>query len=298
MTTKGIRVLSLFDGISIGRLALERANIKVAEYHAYEIDATALAISKYNWPDIVQRGDVTQINFDEFKGFDLLLCGSPCQDLSQYTNGRQGLEGPHSGLFYYGAKAVALGICNHFLFENVAGMPTKDKDIMTDLLGVCPVKLCSSLVSAQTRARLYWSGLVPHVETTAVKAQDILQSDYAPRDTYTAVMCHPDAKTGMMNRLLRMRLQQFAAVPDDNGEYLHGSIPYGLRYYNLTEGQRYSLRRLTAIELERLQTMPDDYTKYGIRKDAVVEMGYHARHHAIGNAWTTDIVKAFLYNLR
>lgn len=294
---KGIKVLSLFDGISIGRLALANAGIAVSEYHSFEIDAAAISISSYSNPDILQRGDVTQIDFEEFRGFDLLLCGSPCQDLSQYTVDRHGLEGKHSSLFWYGAKAVDLGICKHFLFENVAGMRNSDKEIISDALGIQPVRICSSLVSAQSRARYYWTDLPATITECKVKAQEILQSDIAPRDTYTAVLTDPDSLSGQYARLLRKRIQQFASIPDPNGIYLHGSIPYGKRYYNLIEGQRYSLRRLTAVELERLQTMPDNYTKYGIRNGDVCEMGYHARHHAIGNAWTTKIIEAFVSSL-
>lgn len=80
-------------------------------------------------------------------------------------------------------------------------------------------------------------------------------------------------------------------------EYLHGSIPYGKRYYNLTEGVRYRLERLTARELERLQTLPDDYTRYGYRDGKYVELGYHARHHAIGNAWTAEVIRYILSHM-
>lgn len=294
-----LKVLSMFDGISIGRLVLEQLGYE-CEYHAFEIDQRAISIAQFNFPDTIQHGDITNINYDDFAGFDLLLCGSPCQDLSQYNNNRQGLQGIKSSLFFYGAQAVKLGICKHFLFENVGGMRRVDREVMTDCLGVEPIQMCSSLFSAQSRNRLYWTDLsvdVPTTRQTYDTAQSILEYGIAPRNNYTAVMTHPDSKTGLMHRMEKQRIQQFKAIPDPNGEYVHGSIEYGLRYYNLVKGQRYHLERLTAVELERLQKMPDNYTKYGYRGGVMVEMGYHARHHAIGNSWTVDAIKHILKNL-
>lgn len=300
---KTLKVLSLFDGISIGQLALNEVvhgkDIEI-EYHAFEIDQRAVSITQYNFPKTIQHGDIQGINYDEFSGFDLLLCGSPCQDLSQYTQDRQGLAGIKSKLFFYGAQAVQLGICRHFLFENVAGMRKIDRDVMTECLGVEPRRMCSSLVSAQTRSRLYWTDIgfdVPTERLCTMTAQDILESGIAPRDTYTAVMCHPDSKSNMLHRMQVERIQQFKCIEDPEGEYLHGSIPYGRRYYNLTEGVRYRLERLTARELERLQTLPDDYTRYGYRDGKYVEIGHHARHHAIGNAWTAEVIRYILSHM-
>lgn len=299
----GIRVLSLFDGISIGRLALERAGIKVAEYVAYEIDRTAIRISSYNWPDIKHMGDVTTLDFEAYRGFDLLLCGSPCQDLSHMTTNRLGLEGSKSNLFYWGAKCVQLGLCKYFLFENVAGMRKVDKEAMTEILGVEPIRICSSTVSAQTRGRLYWTNL-PYDEVFSHKAdaQDVLTDGIAPRDHYTAVITHSDSRTGLPNQIAKERAMQFKCYVDDEAVYCHKIIGHTNKYYRLKEGQRYRLDLLNAVELERLQTMPDNYTKYGValpgERPGVKEIGYHSRHHAIGNAWTTDIISNFVINLK
>lgn len=295
-----LRVLSLFDGISIGQLALHQLGFDV-EYHAFEIDQAAISITQLNFPNTIQHGSVEDIDYEEFRGFDLLLCGSPCQDLSQCTADRKGLEGSKSKLFFYGARAVELGICKHFLFENVAGMRAIDKKVMTDCLGVEPVKICSSKFSAQTRARLYWTDLpitAPNHRFTAVTAQDMLEYGIAPRDTYTAVMTSPDSKASLLHRMEKQRIQQFKVIEDPDGEYLHGGSKYGMRYYRLHPGKRYRLERLTAIELERLQTMPDDYTRWGYRNGKIVEIGYHTRHHAIGNAWTTEAIKYILSNIK
>lgn len=298
MITTGIRVLSMFDGISVGRLALERAGIKVAEYHTFEIDKIASSIARYHWPDIIEHGNIEDIDYSLFEDFDLLLCGSPCQDLSAFTKNRKGLEGDKSRLFFYGARAMELGICRNFLFENVAGMRTVDRKVMTDCIGVEPVRLCSSLVSAQSRGRLYWTNLPVQINEHRAVAQSVLEHGIAPRDTYTAILCSPDSVSSLLRKMAKHRVQQFKAIPDNQGEYLHGSMEYGKRYYNLTEGQRYRLERLLPVELERLQTLPDNYTKYGLRNGDVVEIGYHSRHHAIGNAWTADIITDILRALK
>lgn len=299
-TNHTIKVLSMFDGISIGQLALKELGYDV-EYHAFEIDQKAISITQYNFPNTIQHGNIEDIDYSMFEGFDLLLCGSPCQDLSQFNYAREGLAGIKSKLFFYVAQAVKLGVCKHFLFENVAGMRNVDKHVMNECLGVEPYRMCSSLFSAQTRARYYWTDLhvdVPTERLTTATANDILESGIAPRDTYTAVMCHPDSRSTLLHRMEKQRIQQFKCIEDPNGDYLHGSLEFGKRYYNLTEGVTYRLERLTAKELERLQTMPDDYTRYGYRDGKVVEMGYHSRHHAIGNAWTVEAIKYILRNLQ
>ena len=119
-----MNVLSLFDGISCGRLALERAGIKVDNYYASEIDKHAIKITQYNYPDTIQLGDVTKIDFNQFKGkIDLLIGGSPCQDLSISKANRQGLRGERSGLFFTYVKARDIIQPKYFLLENNYSMP-------------------------------------------------------------------------------------------------------------------------------------------------------------------------------
>lgn len=294
-----LKVLSMFDGISCGLEALKEAGIPVAEYHAFEIDSTAIQISRYQHPEIIRHGDIRSINYEDFRGFDLLLCGSPCQDFSQLNYDGKGLEGDKSGLFFYGAKAVELGICKHFLFENVCGIKRHDLDIMNCLLGTTAYRTCSSLVSAQTRARYYWTDWSWELhEEKHPDATGILESGLAPRDTYTAVCTSPDSRSALLHRLIKRRIKQFKVYEAEDGEYMHGSVPTDSEYYNLIEGHRYRLSRLTATELERLQTLPDDYTKYGIRCGKVVEMGYHSRHKAIGNGWTVRVIKQALQAMK
>ena len=158
-----MNVLSLFDGISCGRLALERAGIPVDRYVAYEIEPNAIKVSKANWDDIEHCGDVTTADFNQYKGFDAIIGGFPCQDLSINKKNREGLDGKRSGLFWHLVRAIEEVKPKYFLVENNYKMPKKDQDIITQTLGVEPILIYSGKVSAQSRYRLYWTN-IPNVQ--------------------------------------------------------------------------------------------------------------------------------------
>ena len=125
-----MRVLSLFDGISCGQLALRRAGVKIDVYYASEIDKYAIQVTQKNFPNTIQLGDVTKIDFTQFIGkIDLLIGGSPCQDLSIAKKDRKGLEGSRSGLFFKYVEALQTIKPKYFLLENVASMKKEDRDI-------------------------------------------------------------------------------------------------------------------------------------------------------------------------
>lgn len=128
-----MKVLSLFDGISCARVALDRANIPVETYFASEIDKYAISISQKNYPDIIQIGDVKDISSVGAK-IDLIIGGSPCQDLSIAKKDRKGLEGERSSLFYEYVRILNEFKPKYFILENVASMPKKDKEIITQKL--------------------------------------------------------------------------------------------------------------------------------------------------------------------
>ena len=179
-----MNVLSLFDGISCGRVALERAGIKVDTYYASEIDKYAIKITQKNYPDTIQLGDVNNIDFTQSIGkIDLLLGGSPCQDLSIAKQNRQGLKGERSKLFWKYVEALNTIKPKWFIFENVASMKKADKDIITKELGVEPIMIDSALVSAQQRKRLYWTNIpgIEQPEDKHIYLQDILESEYTDR---------------------------------------------------------------------------------------------------------------------
>jgi len=169
-----MKVLSLFDGISCARVAIERAGIPIQSYHACEIDKYAIQVAKKNYPSTVHLGDVREIK--EKIDVDLLIGGSPCQDLSIAKKGRKGLEGDRSGLFWEYVRIRELMQPKYFILENVASMPQKDKDIITEAMGVQPVMFNASLVSAQTRKRLFWTNIPFELpEDCGILLKDILQ---------------------------------------------------------------------------------------------------------------------------
>ena len=149
-----MKVVSLFDGISCLRVALGDREV---EYHASEIDPYAIKVSHANYPDIKRLGDVRKVEMIE--DVDLLCGGSPCQDLSVAKNGRKGLEGDKSSLFYEYLRILHLLKPKWFILENVNSMPKKDRDIITKEMGVEPIMIDASLVSAQSRKRLFWTNI-------------------------------------------------------------------------------------------------------------------------------------------
>jgi DNA-cytosine methyltransferase len=155
-----MNVLSLFDGISCARVALDRAGLPVKTYFACEIDKNAIAISQKNYPDIVRLGDVREVKGTSLPGeVDLLIGGSPCTDLSIAKKDRKGLAGTHSSLFWEYVRILREVKPRWFVLENVASMPKADKEVITRELGVEPVMFDASLVSAQSRKRLFWTNL-------------------------------------------------------------------------------------------------------------------------------------------
>ena len=153
---KPLRVLSLFDGISCGQVALERAGIPVEVYYASEIDKYAIQVTQKNYPNTIQLGDVEKIDFTQYEGkIDLLIGGSPCTNLSIAGN-HKGLEGDESRLFWEYVRAIKECKPKYFLLENVESMSDKDKEIISQELGCYPIMINSSLVSAQNRKRYYW----------------------------------------------------------------------------------------------------------------------------------------------
>lgn len=152
-----MKILSLFDGISCARVALKKAKKKVTFYAASEIDKYAIEISQRNWPDIVHVGDIRKLN--GFSNIDLLIGGSPCQDLSIAKANRKGLKGERSGLFWEYVRILKEVKPEYFILENVASMPKEAQvEITMTLFNIPPIMIDAALVSAQRRKRLFWVG--------------------------------------------------------------------------------------------------------------------------------------------
>lgn len=171
-----MNVLSLFDGISCARVALDRAGIEVNAYMASEIEKNAIKVSEKNYPDIIRVGDVVRL---EVEGqVDLLIGGSPCTDLSIAKKDRKGLEGDKSCLFWEFVRIKKECNPQWFILENVASMPKADRDIITREMGVEPVMFNASLVSAQCRKRLFWTNIPFDLPADrGILIKDILEAD-------------------------------------------------------------------------------------------------------------------------
>jgi len=173
-----LNVISLFDGISCGRVALERAGIQIDKYYASEIDKYAIRIAQKNYPGTMQIGDVTQVKGSKYKGIDLLIGGSPCQGFS-FAGKQLNFMDPRSRLFFEFVRILGEATPKHFLLENVK-MKQEYQDIITRYLGVKPVEINSSLVSAQNRKRLYWTNIpgITQPDDKGIFLKDIIHEQF------------------------------------------------------------------------------------------------------------------------
>ena len=170
-----MNVLSLFDGMSCGRIALERLGIPVDNYYASEIDKYAIQVSQANYPDIIQVGDVTELDLSTLPKIDLVMGGSPCQGFS-FAGKQLAFDDPRSALFFEFHKAISYLQPKYFLLENVR-MKKEYLDIISEYMGVEPIFINSSLVSAQSRQRYYWTNIpgIEQPEERGIVLRDILE---------------------------------------------------------------------------------------------------------------------------
>ena len=285
-----MRVLSLFDGIACGRLALKRANIPVGVYYASEIDKNAIKVAKTNFPDIIEVGDVTKLKFEAFKGqIDLLIGGSPCQNLS-ICGDRKGLEGKESRLFFNYLDALNTVKPKHFLLENNYSMSKENRDAITKYVGVEPILINSSLVSAQNRKRLYWTNIpnVTEPEDKQLHLKDIIESGYADRDKSLCLTRRYSGFGGSQSCLCRRYFGKHMGTPVFLSEELRNKAYELWKENPYFETNEVFMRALTSIECERLQTLPDNYTN-------CIPETY--RKQVIGNGWTVDVIAHIFKNL-
>lgn len=172
-------VLSLFDGISCAKVAVERLGIPVGKYYASEIDKYAIQVSSKNHPDAIQLGDINNHEQRELEPIDLLIGGSPCQDLSIAKKDRKGLSGDRSGLFYKYVEVLRTRKPRYFILENVASMSKEARDTISEELGVQPIMINAALVGAQNRKRYFWTNIegVTLPEDRGVYLKDVLEEN-------------------------------------------------------------------------------------------------------------------------
>lgn len=174
-----MKVLSLFDGISCGMVALERAGIPVERYVAYEIDKYAVQVSEKNYPMIEHKGDVFDGDFSEYKGFDILIGGSPCTfwSIARSNKRETNPDGIGGQLFMQYVRALRESEVPYFLYENNHSIAQEIKDFISEKLGVQPIMINSALVSAQQRKRCYWTNIpgVTQPKDKGIILEDILE---------------------------------------------------------------------------------------------------------------------------
>ena len=253
-----ITVFSAFDGAGIGLLALKRAGIPVAKYYASEVDKYAIQVAKKNHPEIIHVGDVKQCYARNFPKIDLLIGGSPCQDLSIAKANREGLNGARSGLFWHFVRLLRTMKPLYFLLENVASMSKEDKAKITEIMGVEPILINSALVSAQQRKRLYWTKIpgITQPQDKGILLKDVIENGIAMDLKSRAII----SSAGRTTEREYFKKQQGTMVKTHDG---------------------ISFRKLTPVECERLQTWPDNYTE-GVSNTQ--------RYKIIGNGWTSDVI--------
>ena len=172
-----MNVLSLFDGMSCGRIALERLGIKVDNYYASEIDKYAMKVSEANYPDIIQVGDITELDLSTLPKIDLIMGGSPCQGFS-FAGKQLAFDDPRSALFFEFVRCVKELKPKYFLLENVR-MKKEYLDVISEYMGVEPIMINSALVSAQNRVRYYWTNIpgIEQPEQRGIVLRDILETN-------------------------------------------------------------------------------------------------------------------------
>lgn len=281
--------MSLFDGISCGRMALERAGVRIDEYHASEIDKNAIMVSEHWYKDIVRYGDVRTINAENLPKIDLLIGGSPCQSFSK-AGKRDGFDGK-SGLFFEFVRLLEQTRPSYFLLENVK-MKNEWRDIISEHLGVEPILLNSNLYSAQNRSRYYWTNipLDPPVDQK-IYLDSVVLDDALP-------ICLTEARTEEAKAIRKQyramgkdycprRGKELVERTDGKSNCLTATFSNKEHLVKLKEG---GTRKLLPIEWERLQTLPDGYTD-------VCGLGDTARYKLIGNGWTVDALAHLFKNI-
>ena len=358
-----INVLSLFDGISCGQVALERVGIKVNNYFASEIDKYAIQITQKNYPNTIQLGDVRTIDLAKLPTIDLLIGGSPCQGFS-FAGKQLNFKDERSILFFEYAKILKTLKPKYFLLENVK-MKQEYQNIISEFVGVQPIEINSALVSAQNRKRLYWTN-IPNInqpEDKGILLKDIVHeysevdrakslcllagydgkftvkryfekhihqaifeiiAEYVVPFDKTLQILDKEVQKGKVgyfrkdsqaNRVYYIHDKAVTLCGDAGGgaakmgQYLFGCITPdrvekrqngqrfndGKKFYTLTAQDKHGIliegyiRKLTPIECERLQTLPDNYTE-GVSNSQ--------RYKMLGNGWTVDVIAHIFKGLK
>lgn len=308
---KGMKVLSLCDGMSCGQLALKKLGIPIEAYYAAEIKDVAIKVTLDNFPNTIEIGDVNQVSYKDgilttengdlqVGQIDLVMFGSPCQtfSLAMITEHRVGLEDKEkSGLFYECYRILQEVKPKYFLMENVRSMKDKDRDFISQMMGVEPIMIDSALIAPAMRKRYYWTNIegVEQPKKKDIPLQSILTSGYTERQKarcLTVSVSRP--LTTSVKMFHRFYYKGFnTLVFKDRQHYLNCKQYYDDNYKGMAakdipvdetdvfDGVRY----LNQLELERCQTVPEGYTKILTRNEAA---------DVLGDGWTVDVIAHIL----
>jgi DNA-cytosine methyltransferase len=277
----GIVVLSCFDGMSCGQIALERAGIKVRKYYASEIDKYAMTITQKNYPDTIQLGDIQNWQEWDIETPDLIIAGSPCQGFSNAGHGLN-FDDPRSKLFFTFKDILFYWVDKNpklkWMLENVK-MKQIWRDVIIDVMGVEPVLINSALVSAQNRQRLYWANWdIPQPEDKNLLWKDVHESWAKNVFYYTKKSFHWINK----DEKRRKKFKVYCKDTETKMQMLEASHYKGYsneRCFGVQDDD--GIRYISVLECERLQTVPERYTE-GVSNTQ--------RYRMLGNGWTVDVI--------
>jgi site-specific DNA-cytosine methylase len=270
-------VLSLFDGMSCGQIALNKVGIEYDNYFASEIDKHAIKVTQSNYPNTIQLGDVTKVKGSDLPKIDLLIGGSPCQGFSFAGKGLN-FEDPRSKLFFEFVRLKNETQPKYWMLENVK-MKAEHQNIISEILGVEPILINSKLVSAQSRERLYWTNIpIATLYDKNIVIADVVGIETDNKSTDIIVKRNIYPKKGQNGNIYAIngKCKTLSAGVGITGNGIGSSNAPKIECNN-----EQGWRRLTATECERLQTVPDNYT------DCVSDT---QRYKMLGNGWTVDVI--------
>jgi len=315
----GINCVSLFDGICAAGLALKRNNQHVENLFTSEIDPHAISVTRRNFPNNIELGDVTKIKSDKLPKIDLLIGGSPCQGFSR-AGQELAFDDPRSKLFFEYVRILNETSPTYFLLENVR-MSQENEDVISDALGVKPLRIDSSLLSGQMRKRNYWTNIpgIHQPKDKGIMLRDVVDKDaLVDADKAHAVIASIGRTThreyfmknqgqivydaialsniygGFKEKKPRVHVQKSPAIRTAAGG---GHIPSlvlnieGMeKEFNL-ETYRKFIRKINPNECARLQTFPDDWARY--MEDGREIPATH-QYRLYGNSYTVDVISHIL----